>query len=205
MHIRIILGFFWKKKLLIFLQRSRCVSNEQLCLKATGLYDDLLLLIGLFHFFYFILCAPISFSLCFPISASILLLFFNIPSQVFIRASLIAQLVKKKSTWSAGDPCSIPGWEDPLEKHRLPTPVFLGFPYGSACKDLAHNAGDPGSIPGLRRSTREGNSYPVKYSGLEYPWTEQSMRSQRVRHDWATFTFNFQSFIKCSRGCLQEN
>ena len=24
------------------------------------------------------------------------------------------------------------GWEDPLEKDRLPTPVFLGFPCGSA-------------------------------------------------------------------------
>jgi len=32
----------------------------------------------------------------------------------------------------------------------------------SAC-----NAGNPGLIPGLGRSTREGNSYPLQYSGLE--------------------------------------
>ena len=30
----------------------------------------------------------------------------------------------KESTCNAGDLDSIPGWEDPLEKERLPTPVF---------------------------------------------------------------------------------
>ena len=28
-------------------------------------------------------------------------------------------------------------------------PVFFGFPYGSAGKESARNAGDPGLIPGL--------------------------------------------------------
>lgn len=45
-HIRIILEFFEKYKCPGFafsLQSSRCVSNEQLCLETTGLYDDLLL------------------------------------------------------------------------------------------------------------------------------------------------------------------
>ena len=46
-------------------------------------------------------------------------------------------------------------------------PVFLGFPYGSAGKESACNAGDLGSIPGLGRSPGEGNSYPLQYSGLE--------------------------------------
>ena len=32
----------------------------------------------------------------------------------------------------------------------LPTPVFLGFPGGSAGKESACNVGDLGSIPGLR-------------------------------------------------------
>ena len=58
-------------------------------------------------------------------------------------------------------------WEDPLEKDKLPTPVFLGFPGGSAGKESACNAGDLGSIPGLGRSPGEGNSYPLQYSGLE--------------------------------------
>ena len=42
---------------------------------------------------------------------------------------------------------------------------------GSAGKESACNAGDPGSIPGsipgLGRSLGEGNSYSLQYSGLE--------------------------------------
>ena len=47
----------------------------------------------------------------------------------------------------------------------------MGFPYGSAGKESACNAEDLGSIPGLRRSPREGKGYPLQYSGLEIPWT----------------------------------
>ena len=50
---------------------------------------------------------------------------------------------------------------------RPPTPVFWGFPGGSAGKESTSNAGDLGSIPGLGRSTGEGNSYPLHYSSLE--------------------------------------
>ena len=50
---------------------------------------------------------------------------------------------------------------------RLPTPVFLGFPCGSAAKEFTCNAGDLGLIPGLRRSPGEGKGYPLQYSGLE--------------------------------------
>ena len=50
---------------------------------------------------------------------------------------------------------------------RLPTPVFLGFPGGSAGKESACNVGDLGLIPGLGRSPGEGNSYPLQYSGPE--------------------------------------
>ena len=46
-------------------------------------------------------------------------------------------------------------------------PVFLGFPCGSAGKELACNAGDLGSIPGLGRSPEEGIVYPLQDSGLE--------------------------------------
>ena len=79
MHIRIILKFFEKYKcsvIAFFLQSSRYVSNEQSCLKTSGLHDDLLLLSSLFHFFYFIFSAPISFSLCSPVSPSLLFLMF---------------------------------------------------------------------------------------------------------------------------------
>ena len=49
-------------------------------------------------------------------------------------------------------------------KYRLPTPVFLGFPWGSAGKESACNAGDLGWIPGLGRSPGEGVGYPLQYS-----------------------------------------
>ena len=52
-------------------------------------------------------------------------------------------------------------------KDRLPTPVFLGFPCGSAGKESTCNAGDLGSIPGLGRSPGEEKGYPLQYSGLE--------------------------------------
>ena len=47
------------------------------------------------------------------------------------------------------------------------TPVFLGYPGGSAGKESAYYAGDLGSIPGLRRSPGEGKGYLLPYSGLE--------------------------------------
>ena len=55
----------------------------------------------------------------------------------------------------------------PWRRDRLPTPVFLGFPGGSAGTESACNAGDLGSIPGLERSPGEGKGYPLQYSGLE--------------------------------------
>ena len=45
--------------------------------------------------------------------------------------------------------------------------TILGLPDSSVGKESACNAGDPGSIPGLRRSTGEGIGYLLQYSGLE--------------------------------------
>ena len=85
-------------------------------------------------------------------------------------AFLIAQLVKKKSSCSAEDPGSIPGLgRSAGERDRLPTPVFLGFPCGSAGKQSGCNAGDLGSISGLGRYPGEGKGSPLQYSGLENP------------------------------------
>ena len=53
------------------------------------------------------------------------------------------------------------------KRDRLPTPVFLGFPCGSAGKESASNVGDWGLIPGLGRFPGEGKGYPLQYSGLE--------------------------------------
>ena len=49
----------------------------------------------------------------------------------------------------------------------LHTPVFLGFPGGSAGKESACNEGDLGLITGFGRSPGEGTGYPLQYSG---PW-----------------------------------
>ena len=42
--------------------------------------------------------------------------------------------------------------------------MWLGFPGSSAGRELACNAGDPRSIPGLGRSPGEGIGYPLQYS-----------------------------------------
>ena len=57
----------------------------------------------------------------------------------------------KESAYNVGDPGSIPGPGTSLEKDRLPTPAFLGFPGDSDGKS-ACNAGDLGLIPGVGRS-----------------------------------------------------
>jgi len=58
-------------------------------------------------------------------------------------------------------------WEDSWKRDRVPTPVFLGFPGGSAVNGSACNEGDLGSITGLGRFPGEGNSYPLQNSCLE--------------------------------------
>ena len=49
----------------------------------------------------------------------------------------------------------------------MPTPVFLGFPCGSAGQESACSAGDLCSILGVGTSLGEGKGYPLQYSGLE--------------------------------------
>ena len=87
------------------------------------------------------------------------------PSPI-VQASLIAQLVKNQP---AMQETLFDSWAEkiPWRRHRLPTPVFFGFPGGSAGKESAHNVGDLGLIPGLGRSPGEGKGYPLQYSGLE--------------------------------------
>ena len=73
---------------------------------------------------------------------------------------------------------------------------YRGFSCGSSGKEATCNEGDLGSSPGLGRSPGERNGNPLQYSCLEIPWTEEpggleSMRSQRVRHNWATNILTF--------------
>ena len=71
---------------------------------------------------------------------------------------------------------------------------------GSGGKESACNAGDPGLIPALGRSSEERNDYPLQYSWLENsmdrgPRELQSMGSQRVGHNWATFSIDIISNV----------
>ena len=71
-------------------------------------------------------------------------------------------------------------WERKWSPRPIPppssTPVFLGFPGGSADKESACNAGDQGLIPGLGRYPGEGKGYPLQYCGLENsPWRHKEL------------------------------
>ena len=74
--------------------------------------------------------------------------------------TFIAQLVKNPPAVQE-TPVRSAGSKICWRRDRLPTPVFLGFPCGSAGKESACNVGDLGSIPG------EGSGNPVQYSCLE--------------------------------------
>ena len=69
-------------------------------------------------------------------------------------------------------------------RNRLPTTVFLGFSCASASKEYTCNAGDLGSIPGSGRYPKEGNDYPLLYSGLE---NSTDCIIHRVTKSWTQF------------------
>ena len=62
-------------------------------------------------------------------------------------------------------------------RDKLPTLVFLGFPWGSAGKESTCNEGDLDSIPGLGRFPGEGKGYPTQYSGLENSMDRGGLRA----------------------------
>ena len=91
---------------------------------------------------------------------------------------------------------------DPLELYPplLQPYTHQGFSGGSDGKESTCNEGDLGSITGLGRSSGEGNGYPLQYFAWTILWTEEPgrlhfMGSQRVGHNWATFTFSSNPFL----------
>ena len=83
--------------------------------------------------------------------------------------SLIAQLVK-----------------NPWRRDRLPTPVFLGFPCGSAGKESTCNAGDLGLVLGWEDPLEKGKAthssiLAWRIHGLYRPWGhKESDMTERV-------------------------
>ena len=71
---------------------------------------------------------------------------------------------------------------------------YWGFPGGSDSKQSACSAGDPGSVAGSGRTPGEGNEYPLHHSLLEDSMDRGALLasvhgSQKVEHDWMTYTF----------------
>ena len=85
------------------------------------------------------------------------------------------------SSYSLPSPPPILTCEQHLPLHCPDKPTTLGLwliiqvfiiPHASIGKESACNAGDPASIPGLGRSSGEGNGNPLQYSCLENPMDE---------------------------------
>ena len=113
----------------------------------------------------------------------------SIPIHVFVltlyvcRASLAAQLVKNLP---ARQETPFNPWvrKIPWRRDGLPTPVFMRFPGSSDGKESACNTGDPGLIPGFRRSPGGGHGNLLQCSCLENPMDRgagglQSVGSQK--------------------------
>ena len=89
----------------------------------------------------------------------------------------------------------VAGWGD-KERHWL-TLVFTvhlasgfkrAFPDRSVGKESACNAGDPVRSLGWEDPLEKGKAMHSSILAWRTPWTVLSMGSQRVRHDWMTFT-----------------
>ena len=81
-----------------------------------------------------------------------------------------------------------------------------GFPGDSDGKESAYNAGDPGLIPGLRRSPGEGHGNPLHYSYLENPTDKGAWQAtvHGIAQSWTQLCFHFHRFLKSTLGLLAK-
>ena len=82
---------------------------------------------------------------------------------------------------------SCPFSKSESELFELGLQIILSFP-GCSDGEPACNAGDPGSIPGLKISPEKGMAVYTSILATRIPWTEepgglQSIGSQGVGHD----------------------
>ena len=79
--------------------------------------------------------------------------------------------------------------------------MFRGFLGSSAGKESACNAGDPGSIPGLGRSSEEGKGDPLQYSDLE---NSMECIDHRIARSLTRLSkFHFQSKLRKTKNIAQ--
>ena len=101
-------------------------------------------------------------------------------------ASLIALLVKNPPALPETLVCFL-SWEGLWRRDRLPTPVFLGFPGGSAGKESAGFDPWVGKIPWRRKSLPTPAFWPGEFHRLYSPWgckeldtTEKHVQENRI-------------------------
>ena len=94
---------------------------------------------------------------------------------------MVAQLVKNPPSMQEAE---FDSWVRKIHwrRDRLPTPVFLGIPGGSAGKEAACNVGDLGSLPELGRS-RGSSTLAWRIPGTGERGGLPSMGSHTVGHD----------------------
>ena len=100
--------------------------------------------------------------------------------------------VGKESACNAGDPGSIPG-SGRSAGERIGCP--LQYSWTSLVTQLVKN---PPAMQetwiwslGWKDPLEKGKATHSSILAWRIPWTAYSVRSQRVRHDWVTFTFTF--------------
>ena len=86
--------------------------------------------------------------------------------------------------------CTFTSLPNPFEIRMYITKT-KGFPCSSVSRESACNSGDLGSIPGLGRSSGEGNGNPLQYSCLENPmdrgaWQATVHGITKVKHNLGT-------------------
>ena len=113
-------------------------------------------------------------------------------NNVYVLVGFPDSSVGKESTCNAGN-SSCDSWvgKIPWRRDRLPTPVFLDFPCGSVGKESACKQETWVQSLGWEDTMEK---WKVTYCIILFwriPWTVQFMGSQRVGHDWPTFTFTF--------------
>ena len=77
---------------------------------------------------------------------------------------------------------------------------FWGFPDSSVGKESACNAGDPGSIPGSRRSARERIGYPLLYSWASL--VAQLVKNLSVKWETWLWYLNWEDPLEKGTGIL---
>ena len=88
----------------------------------------------------------------------------------------------------------------PWRKDRLPTPVFLGFPCGSAGKESTCNVGNLGSILGWEDPLEKGKATHPSILARRIPWTVYSPWAHKELDMTERLLLHFHFHGSCTQG-----